>query len=201
MGLNSQLFRRIRIGGFAATAAVIAIAALPMAASASKVSVGGGTVKYTGQGAEENNVGVSLLAGTYTVTDNGSGVILRVGRGCVKVSGDTATCTDAGIKALNVVTGARHDSVIVDASVTVPAKLVGGSDQNVLSGGSGNDKIIGGPSEDTITGGLGSDSVIAGNGEDVINTNDGGIKDTLNCGGGDDILTTDSADVLAANCP
>jgi Ca2+-binding RTX toxin-like protein len=201
MSLNSQLFRRIRTAGLAATAAVIAIAALPMAASASKVSVGGGTVKYTGQGMEENNVGVSLLAGVYTVTDNGSGVILRVGRGCVKVSGDTATCADTGIKALSVVTGAREDSVAVDASVTVPAKLSGGAEQNMLSGGSGNDKIIGGSSEDILTGGLGSDKIIAGNGEDVINTNDGGIKDTLNCGGGEDILNTDSADVLAPNCP
>lgn len=200
MNRDSQIFRKMKTAAVATFVVAIALSAVPGLASASKLSVAGGTLKYSGQGREENNVSVSLLAGTYTVTDNGSNVLLRVGRGCVMVSGDTATCTDTGIDALSVVTGAREDTISVDASVSVPSKLTGGSDENVITGGSGDDRITGGSSEDVLTGALGADSIIAAGGEDTINSADG-VQDKLNCGGGEDILTTDPIDILAPNCP
>ena len=74
MSKDSQQFRRFKTTAVTAIAVAIALAAVPALASASKVSIAGGSLKYVGQGQEENNVGVSLLAGTYTVTDPGSGV-------------------------------------------------------------------------------------------------------------------------------
>ncbi|NBC95480.1 MAG: hypothetical protein GVY27_03880, partial [Deinococcus-Thermus bacterium] len=65
--------------------------------------------------------------------------------------------------------------------------VVGGDDDDVIFGGSGDDTLDGGIDDDSISGGAGHDSVIGGSGDDTL---DGGADaDVVRGGAGDDVIT------------
>jgi hypothetical protein len=51
---------------------------------------------------------------------------------------------------IDVAAGAGNDSVIIDARITLPARLDGGLGHDTLRGGSGPNAVLGGPGNDTL---------------------------------------------------
>ncbi len=95
------------------------------------------------------------------------------------------------------------DNINVSA-LSLPTKLRGGNDDDVLTGGSGadlitgeggNDTHVGGAGNDTLLGGAGVDSLQGDDGNDVIR-GQGSSRDTLTGGAGDDLLDGGGQDVL-----
>jgi Ca2+-binding RTX toxin-like protein len=62
----------------------------------------------------------------------------------------------------------------------------GGKGNDILNGGDGNDTLLGGEGNDTLHGENGDDLLAGGEGDDALNGNDG--DDTLDGGAGNDIL-------------
>ena len=92
------------------------------------------------------------------------------------------------------------DTGIVDASLSVPAQLTGGTGNDNLQGGAGDDTLLGGAGDDALTGDAGADVQQAGAGHDKL---DGGAGVDLLLGGeGDDSLKAgdlaDAAELEAA---
>jgi Ca2+-binding RTX toxin-like protein len=192
-----------------ALAAAIAGGALLLfaapAAFASTVTVSGtNTVRVAETGDEGNQITVGYDAATdlYRVTDAASN--LTPSGTCVAVDAHTATCPGAGIKTINVATGARDDSIGVDAA-TIPATVT-----ESLDGGSSNDTVTGANSPGTLNGGSGNDQVSGrgtlngGSGNDALtgspladNLRGSSGKDTLDGGfGADDLAGGSNTDTL-----
>jgi len=82
------------------------------------------------------------------------------------------------------------------------AKIKGGSGDDRLQGGSGNDIINGGDGDDTLLGGAGNDLIFGGDGDDALHGEDGndtligglGGDNTLYGGAGNDTLGGSSGD-------
>ncbi len=99
---------------------------------------------------------------------------------------------------------AGEDQLLIDPSVSVPAILAGGLDNDELQGGSGADRIYGDGGADTIRGGAGNDQLLGGDANDVLDGSEGDDdlrgeqgndelhggpgRDTLYGGGGSDFL-------------
>jgi Ca2+-binding RTX toxin-like protein len=192
-----------------ALAAAIAGGALLLFAAptalASTVTVSGtNTVRVAETGDEGNQITVGYDAATdlYRVTDAASN--LTPSGTCVAVDAHTATCPGAGIKTINVATGARDDSIGVDAA-TIPATVT-----ESLDGGSSNDTVTGANSPGTLNGGSGNDQVSGrgtlngGSGNDALtgspladNLRGSSGKDTLDGGfGADDLAGGSNTDTL-----
>jgi Ca2+-binding RTX toxin-like protein len=184
--------RRSVLVGAAALAVSLAWAA---SALASTVTVtGGNTVKVAESGNEVNQIKVSYDSGLdlYTVEDTAAN--LTPSGTCVMVDAHTATCPGAGITKVQVDTGDRDDTIVLDQTIpdTVTEDLDGGANNDTVTGangpgtlnggsgndqvrgrgtvdgGSGNDLVIGSPLADTIKGGNGRDTVDGGDGPDDI---------------------------------
>ena len=80
-----------------------------------------------------------------------------------------------------------HDTVLVDAGLTLPTTLLGGNGRDNLTGGAGADTIEGGNGMDNLLGAAGNDVLNGGNGRDVLDGGDG--NDTLSGGRGKDQVT------------
>ncbi|MDB5335920.1 MAG: hypothetical protein JWN70_1539 [Planctomycetaceae bacterium] len=85
---------------------------------------------------------------------------------------------------------AGNDSITVDTRLTLPAELNGGTGNDTLSGGSGDDILNGGDGTDTLSGNAGRDLLIGGLGRDTLH---GGDDDDLLVGG----TTTFDTDPIA----
>jgi Ca2+-binding RTX toxin-like protein len=92
-----------------------------------------------------------------------------------------------GLLGVSVNGGNGHDTLAVDAAVTLPATLLGGNGKDNLTGGSGMDMLDGGNGKDVLAGGAGDDHLFGGNGRDVLDGGDG--NDTLSGGRGKDQVT------------
>ena len=92
-----------------------------------------------------------------------------------------------GLLGLSVSGSNGHDTVLVDAGVTLPTTLLGGNGRDSLTGGSGLDLLDGGNGADLLAGGLGNDRLLGGNGKDVLDGGDG--NDVLSGGRGKDQVT------------
>ena len=125
----------------------------PPAAIASK---SGSTLMLRSYGTARDAVTVTVVNGRYQFANPGSPVI--PGAGCIKVTATTVSCDAAGVTSVRVETGNDADVVNVGATVLVPAFLVGGAGDDVLTGGTKNDTLDGGAGADTIVGGLGTDA-------------------------------------------
>jgi Ca2+-binding RTX toxin-like protein len=166
-------------------AGLLALAA-PAAAQAATVSVTGSTLSVTAADGEQNNVTLSLAAGTYTVTDLGPSPSTP-GGACSVASVTTVTCAATGITALTVDLRDRDDTIAV-TGVASPITLTGGEGDDVLSGGDGNDTINGGAGVDTLDGGTGNDTLNGDQGDDKLLGGTGTTgSDTLNGGTGTDV--------------
>ncbi len=83
--------------------------------------------------------------------------------------------------------GTGSDTITVDARVTIPTELWGGSGNNYLIAGGGPTTLYGGAGVDTLVGGSGLDVLYGGGGNDIISAGTGAA--TLDGGAGDDQLT------------
>jgi hypothetical protein len=92
-----------------------------------------------------------------------------------------------GLTGLSVTASNGHDTVLVDAAVTLPVTLLGGNGRDSLTGGAGADTIDGGNGKDVLAGGAGNDTVMGGNASDVLDGGDG--NDVLTGGRGRDQVT------------
>jgi Ca2+-binding RTX toxin-like protein len=175
-------------------------------ALASTVSISGGntiTVRETGN--EVNQVKVTYDSGMnlYTVEDAAANLTLS-GMTCATVDAHKATCPGTGITRIDVNTGDRDDSIVLD-DATIPSAVT-----EDLDGAAGNDTVDGANSPGTVRGGSGDDrvrgrgTVEGGSGNDQVvgspeadNIRGGSGRDSLDGGDGpDDIAGGNSADVL-----
>lgn len=113
----------------------------------------------------------------------------------VSLNGNEQSFPTRGVRDIDIYALGGNDRVSVHASVRIPADIEGGSGNDWLAGGSGNDDIDGGPGRDTIFGNAGDDDLDGGSGNDVIFGNDGNDdleggrgNDRLDGGDGDDTL-------------
>lgn len=119
-----------------------------------------------------DTIQIAAGAGQLTVSSNGAVV------GTFDLAG-LAGC------AVNALSG--HDTVVVDAGVTLPTTLLGGNGKDSLTGGLGADALDGGNGRDSLLGGAGNDVLAGGNGRDVLDGGDG--NDNLSGGRGRDTVT------------
>ncbi|TWU57910.1 dockerin type I domain-containing protein [Rubripirellula reticaptiva] len=94
------------------------------------------------------------------------------------------------VTSIYVDAGDDFDVITIDESVTIPARIIGGSGTNHLTGGGGDDTIIGGNENDVIHGGGGADTITTGNGLNYVYGGPG--RDTIT--GGDDIDVIEGED-------
>lgn len=66
-------------------------------------------------------------------------------------------------------------------------------------GGSGEDALIGGSGDDEIYGLSGRDLLVGGAGDDFIEASDG-TRDQVRCGPGQDVVSVDEKDFVASDC-
>ena len=74
----------------------------------------------------------------------------------------------ADIDSIEVVLGDGDDNAVVASSISVPAKLDGGSGDDHLKGGKGDDILLGGAGDDLLVGNHGRDLMIGGLGRDRL---------------------------------
>ena len=171
-------------------------------AFASQVSSAGGTIGYTADAGEANDVTVSYSqgSGNYTITDAGV-LVIGNGFGCT-LSGNQATCPGSGVTSLSITLGDMDDRATIDQTINQSVPVV-----PVVSGEDGNDTIIDNSASYTpdtgissLDGGTGNDSITySANGPDAPR---GTAVSLLRGEEGNDTLTaTGSAPVSAQGGP
>lgn len=95
-------------------------------------------------------------------------------------------CKAPLVAGFEVNAGEGADTVTVGGSIRVPVTMRGGSGNDVLVGGGGDDKLIGGDGRDRLAGRNGDDLLFGGPGNDELAG--GGGDDVLHGGPGHDIL-------------
>jgi Ca2+-binding RTX toxin-like protein len=179
-----------------AIAAVVALAALPAAASAATVSVeevpgtyNQATLKYTAVPGETNqvtvtNAGPALTAGFVDLKVVDSGATLQVGAGCVGggLPGVPADCTIHAPRGAEYAYCGRDCSTPVAGTewrAAMAVELGDGNDSFEGSSFTGElteewaENVNGGPGDDTIVTGGGKDTITPGPGNDVVHANGG----------------------------
>jgi len=88
-----------------------------------------------------------------------------------------------------------NDKITVHAKVARPADIYGGSGNDALTGGSGDDRLFGEAGDDRLTGGKGNNLLVGGTGNDKLTGGmdrdvliGGAGSDKLNGGLGEDLL-------------
>ncbi|MDW8263053.1 MAG: hypothetical protein RMJ35_11055, partial [Phycisphaerales bacterium] len=125
---------------------------------------------------------------TFSGTEGGDGMSLRREGATLlaQLNGAVEAFEAAGIERINVLAGGGDDMLIVDASVFTPLYVDGGSGNDHLIAGSGNDTMTGGAGRNTLLGQAGDDRINGSGGRDVAFGGDG--ADRLYGNGGDDAL-------------
>lgn len=112
----------------------------------------------------------------------------------VEVNGVVYVMSKEQLEATDFNLGAGDDRLIVDANVSANITAHGGSGDDTMIGGKGNDRFDGGSGDDTLLGGAGDDKLVGGSGNDTLVGGPG--HDELNGGSGNNTLTNDFADWL-----
>lgn len=86
----------------------------------------------------------------------------------VNVNGQTQYMTKAQLEATNFNLGSGNDTLIVDSNVTADIHANGGTGNDVMIGGQGDDHLQGGAGNDAIAGRGGNDHVQGGQGHDAL---------------------------------
>jgi Ca2+-binding RTX toxin-like protein len=147
--------------------AIVAVTAAVLnagTADAATVTAGSAYV-FTAATGEQNNLTVSLDGGHLTFMDTTAPVTAQ--SGCTTVSLHTALC-DVPVgqtPSVQVDVGDMADTAKI---LRVAATVVGGSGDDVLTGGPLADTLTGGSGDDLIDGGLGADTLDGGSGVDAL---------------------------------
>lgn len=99
--------------------------------------------------------------------------VLSAGAGCSVVNDRTVHCPEVfsgrTVRKAYMSLGDGNDLGLIDASVSVPATLIGTTGNDFLVGGSSGDTLYGGAGDDKLRSGAGStDSLFGGDGNDVL---------------------------------
>jgi Ca2+-binding RTX toxin-like protein len=132
------------------------------------------------------SIGVSADGRTYAIE---SASPLEVGGEICwhpEADEDKLLCEAAPIAGFEINGNGGDDTIVLSATVPVPATLRGGPGNDKLLGGAGDDKLIGGPGDDTLGGRGGDDSLYGGPGDDKLYGGSG--DDKLFGGPGNDLL-------------
>jgi Ca2+-binding RTX toxin-like protein len=169
-------------------AAMGALALMPAASSASKVSVIGNQLEVTNpaNAALATTVSYDAATNNFNVTDGGGPML--TGSPCTTNPGGTVvSCPATGIKRITMIGGSVVDDFTIDATVSAKIRttLRGEGGPDALNGGTGGDRMDGGDGGDTLNGGGGPDRMNGGDGDDGLNGGPG--RDTMD--GGDDADT------------
>lgn len=113
----------------------------------------------------------------------------------VELNGRHKIMSKAELEATTFDLRGGDDTVIVDANVVANITARGGSGDDKMIGGAGNDHFDGGSGDDRAFGGAGNDRLTGGSGDDYL---DGGAgKDIMNGGSGDNTVVPDLADFVS----
>jgi Ca2+-binding RTX toxin-like protein len=177
---------------------LLAAAALPAGAAASEPSVSVGLapdLRGAGASALALDVTGSTEADEISVVLDGTQTQFAITSThpinpppapCTQVSTFQIHCPTSAFVSFSATLGAGNDKFTVGPSVKVPV---------TGTGGTGNDRLQGGSGDDTIAGGVGNDRLHGGNGSDTVRGGQG--RDREDGGKGNDTLTGDqSHDVL-----
>ena len=124
-----------------------------------------------------------------------SGLLGVIGLYEVDVNGSKQYMTKQQLEHSEIQSGRGNDKIVVDANVSANMKIDGGSGNDViiggrgdddLKGGSGRDIILGRNGNDRISGGSGDDYLLGGKGNDFISGGKG--RDFIQGGVGNDVL-------------
>ena len=133
-------------------------------ADAATVTAGPSYV-FTAATGEVNNLTVSLDGAHLTFTDTTAPVTAQ--SGCTAVSLHTAMC-DVPLGQTPMVQAELGDMADTAKILRVAATVVGGSGDDVITGGPLADTLTGGSGDDLIDGGLGADTLDGGPGVDAL---------------------------------
>ncbi|MDF3065112.1 MAG: Alkaline phosphatase [Polyangiaceae bacterium] len=138
------------------------------------------TAEQKGTGGDVMNGGTGV--DTVTYSERTASVIVTLCMDPNKLTGNTAlvtaNCTDSDGEALEA------DKIV---NVT---HIIGGGDDDTITGSTGDDMLEGGAGGDTIKGGLGADSIFGDAGDDFLYGDAG--DDSVDGGAGDDAVNGDS---------
>jgi Ca2+-binding RTX toxin-like protein len=165
-----------------------------------ELAVGGAsqqsTLNQKLQEAREKPIVIKGTGGDDNVhVSRGEGLLGQLGLIEVDVNGKKQYITQEQAKRLEISTGRGKDTVVIDSDVKQGIKVDGGSGDDVLiggggddflSGGKGNDVIFGRGGKDLIKGGRGNDTLDGGRGSDVIIDEQG--KNSIRGGPGIDLI-------------
>jgi Ca2+-binding RTX toxin-like protein len=112
----------------------------------------------------------------------------------VEVNGKHQLMSKSELEHTDFQLGSGDDKLVVDSNVDANITAHGGSGDDTLIGGKGNDYLDGGSGDDKLYGGAGKDTLNGGSGDDYL---DGGAgKDNNNGGSGNNNVKFDLADYL-----
>jgi hypothetical protein len=107
------------------------------------VSVNGGTQLRISSGKRAEYIVVAPISGGYRVSNN-----------------SWTTTVNGTFSSILVSSGKGNDVIVIDPSVTIPAYLYGGTGNDTLTGGAGDDKLYGQAGTDALNGGAGDDILV-----------------------------------------
>jgi RTX calcium-binding nonapeptide repeat (4 copies) len=179
-----------------ASCALFALIVPPAAhGAASTATVERGRLTYTGANGDANNVAVTAVGSTVSLTDAGAGVTITPGRGC-EAGGATVTCTR--VFSLKLALGDGDNFVDAD-SLALPTTVTTGAGADRIVTGASVDSLMAGDGADWLDAGPGGDTFNAGGGDDVVLARDGAL-DGVACGAGADTGTDDDKDFTGSDC-
>ena len=159
--------RSVAGNGLVAALALAAVLMLPGSALATTVSVNNGKLIVSGSPGEKNQIavwtGTSEEGSGALVSDDGPGVTLTPGAGCIPYGQGDIGCSLPS--SLELKGGDENDSVVSNS--WLPAKLLGGSGDDTLDGGPGKDTLEGNDGNDTLLGGFAGDTLKGNSGNDT----------------------------------
>ena len=120
---------------YALALVAVALLALPSTASAARVEVSDGVLRYTAAGGELNWLSATFADGEYRLFDAGGpnqpGVPTETGSGCrpgpQQFEGSTTLCAGAGVERIVVALADRDDRLTVARDLPVPYAYSGGA--------------------------------------------------------------------------
>jgi Ca2+-binding RTX toxin-like protein len=180
-------------------------------AQAAVLSSVGGTISYTADQGERNDVVVGgdtvLGVRVYTFTDADANPI-RIGGGLCELINGVGECRTDGVRSFVIDVRDRDDTAQVSTvnqgaifPPFIPALIIGGRGVDVLQGGVANDILKGNDGRDSLRGRQGADVYKGGRGSDTLQTLDGQADAFISCGDGSrDLIRADKIDPKPKSC-
>lgn len=166
---------------------LVAALAVPASASASSVSNDLSAPAVTGTAAV-NSISIAPTAGALRFTENAvGGGGMTAGANCVTVTAASADCDVAESGTIIVGLQGASDNLFAGSLASTPLFVNGGTGNDTVTSGGGDDFLAGAAGGDTFHGGEGDD-YYADTAQLLFGTDPGDGDDTFNGDGGNDIF-------------